>query len=578
MINEASRWIGRKKVKRIAFFVRFGIIFVYLIFVFIKKGFSIVKKFTLLLMLFAASSLSAAEISFELLKDEYWWGGHSFKGRDMPYSADRNFKDTLIDNNACNQTSGLLLSSKGRWLWNNEPFSFSFANGVLCAKDNGKGSFQTGTAADKTLRGAFGDAAKRFFPADGKMPDELLFTAPQWNTWIELTYNQNQRDILAYAESIVKNGFTPGVLMVDDTWQHAYGVWDFNFKRFPDPKAMCKKLHDMGFKLMLWVVPYVGLDTWEVREELNTRDGQTGCLRDEWGNVAVFNWWNGRSACVDFSSPIGKKWFADKLRYLQTEYGVDGFKFDAGDMSAYAFKFKAHTPEGSTAHGQSKAYGEVGLQFPLNEYRTVWQLAGRPLAQRLQDKGNGWHDIQQCVTDILACGIMGYSFCCPDMIGGGQWLAFHGDAIKRVNFKVIARSAQMQALMPMMQFSLNPWRVMTGPENKKYLDAISKAAKLRERYAGKILALAKLSARTGEPIAAHMEYAFPGNGFERVNDQWALGDDMIVAPILQEKDARTVVLPPGKWRDDLGAVHSGPVTLQLENVPLDRLPYYEKVR
>ncbi len=524
-----------------------------------------------------ASLACADEIEFRLLPDECWWGGHSFMGRSMPYSAEKDVSDSLIDDNRHEQTSGIFISSKGRWVWNDEPFAFSFTNGFFRAKDNGRGKFETGAAKDATLRGAFREASAKFFPADGKMPDELLFTAPQWNTWVELTYNQNQRDILAYAESILKNGFTPGVLMVDDTWQHAYGVWDFNFKRFPEPKAMCDKLHAMGFKLMLWVCPYVGLDTWEFREELKTKGGEVGYLRDAWGNPAVFHWWNGMSACVDFSSPLGKKWFSDKLRFLQTEYGVDGFKLDAGDMSSYAFKFKAHTPEGSTAHGQSKAYGEVGLQFPLNEYRTVWQLAGRPLAQRLQDKGNGWEDLRQCVTDILACGVMGYAFCCPDMIGGGQWTLFHGDAIKNLNFKVIARSAQMHALMPMMQFSVNPWRIMTKPEDTKYLDAISKAAKIRAKFADKILALAKHAAKTGEPIAAHMEYAFPGHGFERVRDQWALGGDLIVAPILSQDDAREVVLPKGTWRDDLGVEHVGPTSLKLTAVPIDRLPYYEKV-
>ena len=524
----------------------------------------------------AALAVHGAEISFGLLPGEYWWGGHSFMGRSMPYSAETPFSDTLIDNNACNQTSGMLVSSKGRWLWNNEPFAFQFTNGLFKAKDNGKGEFLTGSAAEKTLRGAFLEASKRFFPADGKLPDELLFTAPQWNTWVELTYNQNQRDILAYAESILKNGFEPGVLMVDDTWQHAYGVWDFNYKRFPDPKAMCDRLHKMGFKLMLWVCPYVGLDTWEVREELSV-GGEVGYLRDAKDNVAVFKWWNGRSACVDFTSPLGVKWFSSKLDFLQREYGVDGFKFDAGDMIAYDFDFKAYSPEGATSHAQSKAYGEFGARYPLNEFRTTWQLAGRPIAQRLQDKGNGWDDIRQCVTDILACGVMGYSFCCPDMIGGGQWTIFHGDAIKKVNFKVVARSAQMQALMPMMQFSLNPWRVMTRAEDKKYLDAISKAGRIRAKYAQKILALAKESAKTGEPIAAHMEYAFPGNGYEKVRDQWVLGGDLIVAPVLSQDDARTVELPAGTWRDDLGSLHQGPAKLELKNVPIERLPYYEKV-
>jgi hypothetical protein len=39
-----------------------------------------------------------------------------------------------------------------------------------------------------------------------------------------------------------------------------------------------------------------------------------------------------------------------------------------------------------------------------------------------------------------------------------------------------------------------------------------------------------------------------------------------------------VRLPAGVWRDDLGVAHTGPVTLKLTNVPIDRLPHYEKVR
>ena len=87
------------------------------------------------------------------------------------------------------------------------------------------------------------------------------FTSPQLNTWIELTYHQNQKDILAYVKSMVAHGIEPGVLMIDDTWQTGYGDWRFDATRFPDPKAMICELHDMGFKVMLWMCPYVGMDT-----------------------------------------------------------------------------------------------------------------------------------------------------------------------------------------------------------------------------------------------------------------------------------------------------------------------------
>ena len=42
-------------------------------------------------------------------------------------------------------------------------------------------------------------------------------------------------------------------------------------------------------------------------------------------------------------------------------------------------------------------------------------------------------------------------------------------------------------------------------------------------------------------------------------------------------DAKVVWLPPGRWRDDLGEEHIGPKELRLENVPISRLPRYERL-
>ena len=88
----------------------------------------------------------------------------------------------------------------------------------------------------------------------------LFFSAPQYNTWIELTYNQNENDILRYAQSMLDNGSPPGVLMIDDTWQAGYGDWRFEPSRFKDPKGMIDKLHEKGFKVVLWMCPWVSMD------------------------------------------------------------------------------------------------------------------------------------------------------------------------------------------------------------------------------------------------------------------------------------------------------------------------------
>lgn len=66
----------------------------------------------------------------------------------------------------------------------------------------------------------------------------IHFFLPIHNTWIELMYNQNQKDIMIYAKNIFGNDLLTGVLMIDDNRQEDYGKWDFHQGLFSDPKLM----------------------------------------------------------------------------------------------------------------------------------------------------------------------------------------------------------------------------------------------------------------------------------------------------------------------------------------------------
>ncbi len=235
------------------------------------------------------------------------------------------------------QAQPLLLSSKGRYVWSESPIKFSFDKGKITVTDR-KGGIRSGTAGN-TIRDSYDYAVKNFFPPDGNIPDALLFTKPQYNTWIELTYNQNEEDIIKYAQAIIHKGYPSGVLMIDDNWQESYGTWEFSTKRFKDPKGMMKILHAMGFKVMLWICPFVSADTENFRQL--AKDGMLLLDNDKtqevlWANTqnkaAIIRWWNGASACLDLSNPKTREWFEDQLKFLMDEYGVDGFsRFKTGE-------------------------------------------------------------------------------------------------------------------------------------------------------------------------------------------------------------------------------------------------------
>lgn len=531
----------------------------------------------LLIFLFLFQSVFTGEgdkIIVNIEDGEFWWGGLSSKGFETPYDKNTVVKYDLWGDNMGNQAQPLLLSSKGRYLWSDEPFEYSFEKGKIIVVSK-KGKIISGKNGDN-LRDAFSYVSKNYFPSNGKIPDELLFTHPQYNTWIELMYNQNEKDILKYAEDIVAKGYPPGVLMIDDNWQEDYGKWDFSPRRFNNPKEMIAKLHGMGFKVMVWICPFISPDSEVFRylaKEglllLDTEKTQDILWANTQNKAAIIRWWNGASGCLDLSNPKTQKWFKEKLDYLVAEYGVDGFKFDAGDADFYTgnvISFNESTPNQHTAY-----FAELGLQYPLNEYRASWKMAGLPLVQRLRDKGHNWEDLQKLIPDQMSQSVMGYTYTCPDMIGGGEYQSFL--KAETIDEELVVRSAQVHALMPMMQFSVAPWRVLSA-ENERICLSM---AKLHEKMGATFLELAKQASKTGEPIVKPMVLAFPESGFETIKDQFMLGDDILVAPVVKKGvRSRNVVFPEGKWRGDDGSVISGGKTVEIR-VPIERLPYFTKL-
>ncbi|MBP2000159.1 alpha-glucosidase (family GH31 glycosyl hydrolase) [Paenibacillus shirakamiensis] len=500
-----------------------------------------------------------------LLPNEQWWGGRAADGSHMPYGA-KPFEADLFATLGMNQAAPLLLSNKGRYIWSDQPFSFSFtAEAITITGLTSEIVVQEGFGS---LRGAFQAASRQHFPTSGAYPDELLFTAPQYNLWIELLYQPTQEKVLAYARSVLAAGMAPGVIMIDDNWHEPYGNWVFHSGRFPDPKGMVDQLHQMGFKVMLWVCPFVSPDSRTFRE----LEDKGYLLKDKHGNTAIRHWWNGYSGVLDGSHEEAVTWFKQQLSDLQHNYGIDGFKLDAGDIEFYEASDQSAAP--STPHEQCEAWARIGLEFSLNEYRACWKLGGQPLAQRLKDKLHTWegNGLSSLIPDALAQGLLGHPFICPDMIGGGEYEHFL-QLSASLDQELFVRSAQCAALFPMMQFSAAPWRVL-DEEHHRYC---VQAADLHTRLGSEILELAKQASQDGEPMMRHLAYAYPEVGYERISDQFLLGDYILVAPVL-EKGAirRKVTFPPGIWVNEQGDRIVGPCT-NVVDAPIDVLPWYRKV-
>lgn len=530
--------------------------------------------FVLLIAFFEMESQASQtkDSTLILLPGEGWWGGVVNEGHKMPFGKNDILFDLYGDGDG-NQSVPFLISNKGRYIWSEQPFRFNFKNNsIVIDKTNDVVVFGK---SGNTLKEAYTDASHKFFPSVNIWPDSLLVKAPQYNLWIELLYNPNQKDVLSYAKQILKNGWPAGVLMIDDNWTKFYGQFDFDKAKFPDAKSLISQLHSMGFKVMLWVIPYVTADS-PIFKELEEKKflllDNNGIKKTVWNDVSkplIMKWWNGYSGHLDLTNPGTMAWLKSKLDFLQTEYGVDGFKFDGGDPNDFALdnlvSFRKANPVEICY-----AWNEMGLTYRLNELRATWKMGGQPLVERLRDKYHTWEDVAKLIPHTIVQQLMGYTFTCPDMIGGGDYTSFLPGSI--IDQKLVVRSAQCSALMPMMQFSAAPWRIL----DSTHFAAVSKIVKLRQQFLPYNMENLRNSAISGEPALRSLEYEFPNSGYMNVNDQFLLGDKLMIAPVVTSTDTRRVVIPKGKWKHN-NKIVTGPV-LKTYTVALDELLIFEKLK
>ncbi|MEO7800698.1 MAG: glycoside hydrolase family 31 protein [Ginsengibacter sp.] len=532
------------------------------------------KKITFILLIMLPFFSIAQEGSdvkhYKILAGEKWYGGVVDEGTQSPYKPGYTYD--LNGYNNGNQSAPLLLSSMGRYIWSNQPFKFAISKDEITISNY----FDSVNIVSngKTLSEAFKAASQVHFKASGLMPDSLLFSSPQYNTWIELVYNQNQTDILKYAHAIIDNGFPPGVFMIDDNWADNYGKFSFRKDRFADAKKMISELHQLGFKVMVWVCPFISPDSPIFRELSDKKylimdnKGNTGLKWQNATKPAVINWWNGYSACLDFTNPGAVAWYRGQLDFMMSEYGVDGFKFDAGDIEYYTGNIVTYQKKNANEH--CELWGVFGNYYKLNEYRAMWKRGGEPIAERLRDKQHTWADLQKLIPNITAAGLLGYQFTCPDMIGGGEYGSFIG--LAKFDQDLVVRSAECSALMPMMQFSVAPWRIL----DTEHFAAVKNAVETRKKYTPYILDIVKASAKSGEPVVRNLEYVFPGQGLSDIKDQFMMGDRLMVAPVLDKTTSRLVIFPKGKWKGQDGKVFKGPLKKEV-NVSIGELAAFDKI-
>jgi alpha-D-xyloside xylohydrolase len=396
---------------------------------------------------------------------------------------------------------------------------------------------------------------------------------PKWafGTWISSGFCvDSQERVLARARTIRERGIPCDVLHLDTYWQ-SDGHWSdlqWDPVNFPDPDAMLAELKGMGFRVCLWMNPYIS----HLSPAFAQASDAGYFLKNRAGETYVADCWHGSfPACgiVDLTNPQAVAWFQGLLRDLLRQ-GVDTFKTDfAEGVPADSVAFNGMS--GTDLHNVYTLLFNDAVAAVTREvhgHELVWArssyLGGqRHSAQWGGDTYTSYAAMGSTLRGGLAHGLSGVPF----------WSHDAGGFTGRPTDDLYVRWTQFGALSPLLRLhgttTREPWEFPAVEEQ-----AVS-ALKLRYRLMPYIYTAAVEAARTGAPMMRALCVDYPDDPVAWQADlQYLLGRDLLVAPMIAPEGTRQVYLPRGTWVDYwTGEVLEGSRYVTVGK-PLDQIPLF----
>jgi alpha-D-xyloside xylohydrolase len=399
---------------------------------------------------------------------------------------------------------------------------------------------------------------------------------PKWSfgLWMSRCAYKTSEEIEKVARGLRELDVPCDVVHLDPTWLRPHQECDlvWNHETFPGPKEMISKLLDMGFKLSLWINPYVPKGSELFREGeahgffAKKEDGPVYDKPLEPWDFYIFQ----NRGVIDFSNPEAVEWYKGKLRKF-LELGVAVFKTDFGESAPRDAIYYGGVSGEEMHNLYPLLYNKAVFELTRDFYGKglVWARSGYAGMQRFPTCWSGdpepsFQTMPCTLRGGLSIGLSGVPFWSHD-IGGFNGRPSPELYVRWAQFGLFSPHSRCHGTTPR-----EPWEF-----GEEALRIFRYYAKLRYRLLPYIYSCAHISSRTGLPMirAMVLEYQDDPNCYDK-DTQYMFGESFLVAPIFNEEGERTVYLPAGRWIDYWTKEElEGPKNITCR-APLDRLPLF----
>ncbi|SHG47370.1 glycoside hydrolase family 31 protein [Ornithinibacillus halophilus] len=398
---------------------------------------------------------------------------------------------------------------------------------------------------------------------------------------------ETEAEVRELAQNFIDKEIPIDVIHLDIHYMNGYRVFTFDKEHFPNPEQLIKDLREMGIRIVPIVDPGVKKDSeYAIYQEGVNQD--LFCKYIE-GQTYFGEVWPGISAFPDFTDEKARNWWGKKHAFY-TNMGIEGIWNDMNEPSVFnetktmdVEVMHRNDGEPTTHRELHNVYGLLmgkatyeGMKKQLNGKRPfLLTRAGFAGVQRYAtvwtgDNRSFWEHLQMSLPMVMNLGISGVAFTGPD-VGG-----FAHDT----NAELLTRWTQVGAFTPFFRNHCaigfryqEPWQF-----GEKYESIMKKYIQMRYEWMPQLYSLFYEASERGLPVMRPLFMEFPEDEKTyNLNDQFMLGDNVILAPILQPSVTdRAVYLPKGNWVELVtGKVYEGENT-HLIHAELEDLPIFVK--
>lgn len=362
---------------------------------------------------------------------------------------------------------------------------------------------------------------------------KTMFDEPVWDVSGSLT----DVSISNFTDSVIALGyFRLGHVLINEQWQHFVGDFEMDEDRFKTLNDTINVLHRRGFRVSLTIQPFVSTESQNFKTLLS-RKLLVYERSTERTIPALTKFRNAPSVGVlDATNNETIPWLAQKLEKTIKKYFIDSFYIEFGSAYDMPRFYECHKPLLNPDHYKTIFMSRVKESLNLLGVSGAISVPHPPAFLNLPKVNSSWEGLQTVITSALNYGIIGYPFILPGSVGG-DYLAHQNGTIISTNSlpekELYIRWLQLATFLPVLRFTHLP----SDYKDETVTEIAKELAAVRQKTVTPVLKKYLSDAMNeGLPLVRPLWMLDPHDAAcLNVVDEFSVGEQLIVAPILEKK-------------------------------------------